>query len=89
MLLKISKPYLIAVSERARLAGFIDSRFKTKREAKNFVQLVRVVDPSFNPSLRALFRYYDSATGTLYATRADYQLEQERAKAWRDRKNDA
>lgn len=78
MLKRILKPYHVIVSAKARAAGFEDQSFPNRRSVKRFVKMVRNVDPDFRPSSRLLFRYYDSATGELFATRADYETEQDR-----------
>jgi hypothetical protein len=85
MLTRIIMPYRIFISEIARAAGFTDQCFRTKKEAEAFVREVRRVDQSFNPSLRITFRYYDTATGNLYANRSEYEAEEDRRREWMDR----
>jgi hypothetical protein len=72
MLVRIPKPYKVWVSEKAKLAGFADSQFANKKDAKQFVRRIREVDPNFTSILRVTFRYYDPSTGALYASRLEY-----------------
>ena len=83
MLTRINNPYRISVSEKARAAGLDDRTFPNKKTALIYVRHVRTVDPDFNPSLRIAFRYFDTATGALYANRPEYEQEQERSRQWR------
>ncbi len=82
MLTKIINPYRVSVSAKARAAGLDDRTFPNKKSAFNFVKRIRTIDPEFNPTLRATFRYFDTATGDLYANRAEYEQEQERSRQW-------
>lgn len=83
MLTKIINPYRVSVSDKARVAGLEDRTFPNKKAALIYVKHVRIIDPGFNPTLRVTFRYFDTATGALYANRAEYEQEQERSRQWR------
>lgn len=87
MLEKISKPYLVRVTDKAREAGFVDERFPNKVTAMEYVSRVKLADPDFNPSVSVVFRYFDYSTGELYVTRLEYEREQERRRQWQ-RSND-
>ncbi len=82
MLARITNPYRVTVSDAAREAGFEDRSFPNKKAARAFVRRVQQADPSFDPPLRITFRYYDTATGTLYATRFEYETEEARRRDW-------
>jgi hypothetical protein len=82
MLVRILNPYRISVSSAARNAGLVDRSFPNKKAAEAFVRQVRKIDPSFCPSLRITFRYYDTATGSLYASRFEYEAEESRRREW-------
>ena len=88
MLERIINPYRIRVSDRAREAGFEDQHFPNKKAAQEFVRRVRSVDPDFSPIVRLTFRYVDNATGELYATRLEYELEQERFRIWQNQQHE-
>lgn len=61
---------------------FENRSFSNKRTARAFVRRVQRVDPTFDPPLRIAFRYYDTSTGTLYATRLEYEAEEARRRDW-------
>jgi hypothetical protein len=82
MLARIKKPYRVTVSDAARAAGFEDRSFPNKRTARAFVRRVQQADPLFNPPLRITFRYHDTTTGSLYATRFEYETEEARRRDW-------
>ena len=84
MLTRIKNPYRVTVSDAARAAGFEDRSFPNKKTARSFVRRVQQADPSFNPPLRITFRYYDTTTGTLYASRFEYATEEARRRDWLD-----
>lgn len=77
---RILKPYRLWLSQAAIAAGFPEeASFKNKKEAREFIKKVQAVDPSYNPSLRIFFRWYDTASGRPYTNRFEYEQEQTRS----------
>jgi hypothetical protein len=89
MLTRITNPYRVSVSDKARAGGFDDRTFPNKKAALVYVKRIRIVDPDFNPPLRIAFRYFDTATGALYTNRVEYEQEQERLHQWRSQRDAA